>query len=72
MYIEIVNNFQELIAVFIIATVMSISPGSDFVMVVRNTLGFGRTAGALFVSWYRLCYMAPRALFNSWASSNYI
>jgi len=45
MYIEIVNNSQELIAVFIIATVMSISPGSDFVMVVRNTLGFGRTAG---------------------------
>lgn len=37
--------FEALLSVAVIAVFMSISPGADFVMVTRNSIFYGRTAG---------------------------
>ena len=36
---------EELLSVAVIAIFMSISPGADFVMVTRNSIFYGRSAG---------------------------
>jgi len=43
--IEILPYLSELLTVSTIAIFMSISPGADFVMITRNSLFYGRSAG---------------------------
>ena len=43
--IEFLPYLSELLTVTTIAIFMSISPGADFVMITRNSLFFGRSAG---------------------------
>lgn len=45
MLFEFSAYIPELISVSIIAIFMAISPGSDFVMVTKNSMFYGRTAG---------------------------
>lgn len=45
MNIELVPFLPELISVSLIAIFMAISPGADFVMVTRNSIFHGRSAG---------------------------
>jgi len=62
MNIELAAYLPELISVSFIAMFMAISPGSDFVMVTRNSIFYGRVAGvysALGVSlaiWIHVAY----------------
>ena len=43
--ISFVPYIEELLSVAVIAIFMSISPGADFVMVTRNSIFYGRSAG---------------------------
>ena len=45
MNIELMPYFPELISVSFIAIFMAISPGADFVMITRNSIFYGRSAG---------------------------
>jgi RhtB (resistance to homoserine/threonine) family protein len=45
MILELAPFFQELVAVSLVAVFMAISPGADFVMVTRNSIFHGRSAG---------------------------
>ncbi len=45
MNIDLALYIPELISVSLIAIFMSISPGADFVMVTRNSIFYGRSAG---------------------------
>ena len=47
MYFEIFAYLNELLTMIVIAIFMAISPGSDFVMVSRNSIFYGRKSG-----WY--------------------
>lgn len=42
---ELMPYLPELISVTLIAIFMAISPGADFVMITRNSIFYGRTAG---------------------------
>lgn len=42
---DIISYLPELLSVSIIAVLMAISPGADFVMVTRNSMFFGRRSG---------------------------
>ncbi len=42
---ELIPYLPELISVTLIAIFMAISPGADFVMITRNSIFYGRTAG---------------------------
>ncbi|WP_428023194.1 LysE family translocator [Arcobacter sp.] len=45
MIFESIPYFQEIITLSIIAVLMAISPGADFVMVTRNSIFYSRKAG---------------------------
>ncbi len=59
---ELMPYLSELISVSLIAIFMAISPGADFVMITRNSIFYGRTAGlysALGISlaiWIHVAY----------------
>ncbi|CAG37023.1 LysE family translocator [Desulfotalea psychrophila] len=65
MHIEIFQSFPylpELISVSVIAVLMAISPGADFVMVTRNSVFYSRSAGIFsalgvsFAIWIHVAY----------------
>lgn len=62
MTVDYIPQLSELISICIISIFMAISPGADFVMVTRNSLSYGRSAGlfsALGVSlaiWIHVIY----------------
>lgn len=65
MYIETLQSlpyFTELASVSVIAILMAISPGADFVMITRNSIFFGRSAGVFsalgvsFAIWIHVAY----------------
>jgi len=42
---EMMSYSQDLLSITIIAILMAISPGADFVMVTRNSLSYGKSSG---------------------------
>lgn len=62
MFFESIPYFQEIITISLIAILMAISPGADFVMVTRNSIFYSRKAGlysALGISaaiWVHVAY----------------
>jgi len=45
MFIDLLNYTNELLTLSLIAIFMAVSPGSDFVMVTRNSIFYGRKSG---------------------------
>lgn len=65
MYIELLQSlpyFTELVSVSVIAILMAISPGADFIMITRNSIFFSRSAGVFsalgvsFAIWIHVAY----------------
>lgn len=45
MYAEFIAHFHELLTIIVVAIFMAVSPGSDFIVITRNSILHGRKSG---------------------------